>query len=106
MIYAIIMFATALLLLVLGFAIYRGHTGLIHDYHQEHIPQNDLPAYGREFSVGMFSMIGTFALSGIIPMFGESGGAVWASLGVLAVGFIVSFVILARVQKKFNGGFF
>ena len=97
MIYAIIMFATALLLLVLGFAIYRG---------QEHIPQNDLPAYGREFSVGMFSMSGTFALSGIIPMFGESGGAVWASLDVLAVGFIVSFVILARVQKKFNGGFF
>jgi hypothetical protein len=47
LIFAIIMSLTGLIFLGFGIAIYKGHTGLIHDYHQKNIPQNDLPAYGR-----------------------------------------------------------
>lgn len=105
-IYVVTMSLTALLFLGFGIAIYKGHTGLIHDYHQKHIAQKDLPAYGREFSVGMFTMSAALFLSGIIFLFGESKAVVLSSVAVMTVGLIISFVILAKVQKKYNGGFF
>lgn len=106
LLYASIMCGCAALFLALGFAIWRGHTGLIHDYHQTHIPKEKLPAYGRAFSGGMFSMSLTFLLTGVIPLFGDSRVLMTLSTCVMVVGFAVSFVIFARVQKKYNGGFF
>ena len=106
LIFAIIMSITGLIFLGFGIAIYKGHTGLIHDYHQKNIPQNDLPAYGRKFSAGMFTMSAALFVSGIISLFGESKPVVLTSVAVMTVGFIISFVIFARVQKKYNGGFF
>lgn len=106
LIFAIIMSLTGLIFLGFGIAIYKGHTGLIHDYHQKNIPQNDLPAYGRKFSAGMFTMSAALFVSGIISLFGESKPVVLTSVAVMTVGFIISFVIFARVQKKYNGGFF
>lgn len=106
LIFAIIMSLTGLIFLGFGIAIYKGHTGLIHDYHQKNISQNDLPAYGRKFSAGMFTMSAALFLSGIISMFGESKAVVLSSVAVMTVGFIISFVIFAKVQKKYNGGFF
>ena len=37
LVYSVIMFASAILFLALGIAIYRGNTKLIHEYHQSHI---------------------------------------------------------------------
>ena len=62
--------------------------------------------YGRAFSKGMFTICVTVFISGIIALFGENGAIVSACLIVLFVGLIVAFVILAKVQKKYNGGFF
>ena len=106
LLYALIMFGCAALFLALGIAIRRGHTGLIHDYHQTHIPKENLPAYGRAFSWGMFSMSLTLLLTGVIPLFGESKALMTLSTCVMMVGFVISFVILAKAQKKYNGGFF
>lgn len=105
-IYTCIMFGTALLFLVMGIAIYKGHTGLIHDYHRKNIPPSELPAYGREFSCGMFTITGTLLLSGMLSLAGEDGRCMTASAAVVFIGFGVSMIIFARVQKKYNGGFF
>lgn len=104
--YSIIMFAIAGLFLVLGIAIYKGNTKLIHDYHQTHVKESERREYGRDFAKGMFAICAALIVSGIIALFGEEGAIVTASLIVLVVGLIISFVILARVQKKYNGGFF
>lgn len=104
--YSIIMFVIAGLFLILGIAIYKGNTKLIHDYHQTHVKESERQEYGRAFAKGMFAICATLIVSGIIALFGEEGVTATASLIVLFVGFIVSFVILAKVQKKYNGGFF
>ena len=54
----------------------------------------------------MFAICAALIVSGIIALFGEEGVTVTAGLIVLLVGFTVSFAILAKVQKKYNGGFF
>ena len=106
LIFAIIMSLTGLIFLGFGIAIYKGHTGLIHDYHQKNIAEKDLPAYGKAFSVGMYIMSASLVLSGAISLLGESKMIVILSVAVLFLGFIVSFFVLAKVQKKYNGGFF
>jgi hypothetical protein len=106
LLYSIILFAVAALLFAVGASIHRGNTKLIHDYHQENVKESERGAYGRAFAKGIFALCVSFALSGILALFGESGAAFSASLFVLFAGVIVSSVILIRVQKKYNGGIF
>jgi hypothetical protein len=54
----------------------------------------------------MFAICATLIISGIVALFGEENAIIAASLTVLTAGLIVSFIILARVQKKYNGGSF
>jgi len=103
--YSILMFAIAVLFLVFGIAIYMGNTKLIHDYHQTHIKESERQEYGRAFSKGMFAIYATLIISGIVALFGEENAIIAASLTVLIAGLIVSFIILAKVQKKYNDGF-
>ena len=103
--YSILMFVIAAFFLIVGIAIYKGNTKLIHDYHQTHIKESERQEYGRAFAKGMFTICAALIISGIIALFGEEGTIIAASLIVLFAGLIVSFVILAKVQKKYNGGF-
>ncbi len=103
--YSIFMFVIAAFFLIVGIAIYKGNTKLIHDYHQTHVKESERQEYGRAFAKGMFTICATLIISGIIALFGEEGTIIAASLIVLFAGLIVSFVILAKVQKKYNGGF-
>lgn len=103
--YSIIMFAIAVLFLIFGITIHKGNTKLIHDYHQTHVKESERRQYGRAFAKGMFAICATLFISGIIALFGKEGAIVTASLIVMVAGLIVSFVILAKVQKKYNGGF-
>ena len=105
-IYTTVMFVTGALFFWIGTAVSKGHTRLIHDYHQKNIAEKDLPAYGKAFSVGMYIMSASLVLSGVISLLGESKMIVILSVAVLFLGFIVSFFVLAKVQKKYNGGFF
>ena len=63
--YAVLMWAIAALFLLLGLLIYHGKTGLIHEYHRERVRSEDMAAYGRAFSTGLFALAGTLVLSGI-----------------------------------------
>ena len=100
--YAIIMFTTALVFVILAVLIHKGKTELIHDYHQAKV--TDKIGYGKAFGKTMGVFAGSMALSGVISLLGES--VMWASVAVLLIGLAAGFVCMLFVQKKFNSGIF
>lgn len=86
------MFLVAVLFTVLGIAIYKGKTDLIHDYHQTKVTNKS--AYGKAFGKAMLVIATVMLLSGIIGLF--------KNLLMLAVG--ISCIV--AVQKKYNKGVF
>ena len=104
--YSIILFATAVLFLALGIAVYKGNMKLIHDYHQRNVRESERTEYGRAFAKGMFAICATLLISGIIALFGETDPIAAVSLIVLFAGLIVSGILIVKVQKKYNGGLF
>ena len=102
LIYAIILFVTAVVFGVMAVLIYKGKTEFIHDYHQTKV--TDKAGYGKAFGKAMAVMAGAMALSGVVSLLGEA--AMWSAVAVLMVGLITGIVIVVRVQKKYNGGVF
>ena len=105
-IYSVILFAAALVFFGLAAAIYRENTNLIHSYHQTHVEEADKKKYGRSFAKGLFVLAIAMVLSGVTALFGETVPVAALSVGVLLTGMAVAFLMLAKVQKEFNGGFF
>ena len=105
MFYSILMLAVGVLFFGFAIAIYRGNTDLIHSYHQTNVKEEDKEKYGKAFSKGMFILAVSLVLSGLIALLGESVPIVIASIIILVVGFIAAFIVISKVQKKFNGGF-
>lgn len=101
-IYAIILFATAVIFSFVAVLIYKGKTNLIHDYHQTKV--TDKAGYGKAFGKAMAVMAVAMALSGAVSLLGDT--AMWIAVVVLAVGLIAGFAAIVRVQKKYNGGVF
>ena len=106
LIYSIITLAFSLPFVWLGIRINRGDLYLIHDYHQKTVKAEEIGAYGKAFSKGMFGMAASMILSGVVALFGESKSFMIASLVVLFLGFAISIAVLLRVQKKYNNGLF
>ena len=102
--YSIIMFLAAVLFAVLGVAIYRGKTDLIHDYHQTNV--TDKYAYGKSFGKAMLVISTALLLSGIISLLGDSEKITSVAVTVLIVGLIIGFICIFCVQKKYNNGVF
>ena len=101
-VYTIVMFAVAAIFAVLAVLIYKGKTGLIHDYHQTKVTDKD--GYGKAFGKAMAVLAAAMALSGAVSLFGE--GVMWIAVAVLLAGFLIGSVAIVRVQKKYNGGMF
>ncbi|MEG0751701.1 MAG: DUF3784 domain-containing protein [Oscillospiraceae bacterium] len=99
-IYSIIMFAMALLMIVVGILVYRGKTELIHDYHQTKV--TDKKAYGKAMGKALAGISVPLVTTGIVAFFTAS---VLPTL-VLIVGIIISLISLILVQKKYNGRLF
>ena len=100
-IYSIILFLVAALFTVLGIAIYRGRTDLIHDYHQTKV--TDKSAYGKAFGKAMFVIAIALLLSGIIGLFDNF--AILA-VAVLIIGLVIGLGYIVAVQRKYNKGIF
>ena len=98
--FSIIMFAIALLFIVLGILIYRGRTELIHDYHQTRV--KDKKAYGRAMGKALIGVSVPMIVSGVIALFTTSA----LVTVILVVGLTISFIPMVIVQKKYNGGVF
>ena len=61
--YSIILLIVAAAFVVMGIAIYRGKTDLIHDYHQTKV--TDKSAYGKAFGKAMLVIAAIIILAGL-----------------------------------------
>ena len=104
LLYAIVMFAAAALIMGFARAIYRGRTDLIHEYHRTRV--QDHRAYGKAFgkALSLFSL-GSF-FSGVFSLLGDSHTVISLAIGALLLGFCSSTACLYKVQKKYNNGLF
>ena len=102
--YSIIMFLTAVLFVVIGVAIYRGKTNLIHDYHQTNI--TDKSAYGKSFGKAMFIISTALLLSGIVSLLENSEKNTLIAVAVLIVGLIIGFICIFWCRKNIIMVFF
>ena len=101
LLYSIIMFLVAVLFTVLGIAIYKGKTDLIHDYHQTKV--TDKSAYGKAFGKAMLVIATVMLLSGIIGLFKN---LLMLAVAILIIGLVVGIGCIVAVQKKYNKGVF
>ena len=95
------MFLVSALFTVLGIAIYKGKTNLIHDYHQTKI--TDKSAYGKAFGKAMLLIATVMLLSGIIGLFEK---LLILAVAILIIGFVLGIGCIVAVQKKYNKGVF
>ena len=102
--YSIIMFLAAIPITIISIAIYRGKTGLIHDYHQTKV--TDKTAYGKAFGRAMFVVSAALLLSGIIGLLGTSEVFATIAAAVLFIGLFIGIALIIAVQKKYNNGMF
>ena len=101
LVYSIIMFLISALFTVLGIAIYKGKTDLIHDYHQTKV--TDKSAYGKAFGKAMLLIATVMLLSGIIGLFEK---LLILAVAILIIGFVLGICCIVAVQKKYNKGVF
>ncbi|MBR2013721.1 MAG: DUF3784 domain-containing protein [Clostridia bacterium] len=101
LVYSIIMFLVSALFTVLGIAIYKGKTDLIHDYHQTKVTNKS--AYGKAFGKAMLLIATVMLLSGIIGLFEK---LLILAVAILIIGFVLGIGCIVAVQKKYNKGVF
>ena len=101
LLYSIIMFLIAVLFIILGIAIYKGKTDLIHDYHQTKV--TDKSAYGKAFGKAMLVIATAMLLSGMIGLFKN---LLMLAVAILIIGLVVGIGCIVAVQKKYNKGVF
>ena len=101
LVYSISMFLVSALFTVLGIAIYKGKTDLIHDYHQTKV--TDKSAYGKAFGKAMLLIATVMLLSGIIGLFEK---LLILAVAILIIGFVLGMGCIVAVQKKYNKGIF
>ena len=95
------MFLVAVLFTVLGIAIYKGKTDLIHDYHQTKVTNKS--AYGKAFGKALLVIATVMLLSGIIGLFKN---LLMLAVAILIIGLVVGIGCIVAVQKKYNKGVF
>ena len=101
LVYSIIMFLVSALFTVLGIAIYKGKTDLIHDYHQTKV--TDKSAYGKAFGKAMLLIATVMLLSGIIGLFEK---LLILAVAILIIGLVIGIGCIVAVQRKYNKGVF
>ncbi|MEG0693795.1 MAG: DUF3784 domain-containing protein [Oscillospiraceae bacterium] len=99
-VYSIIMFVMAVIMIAVGILVYSGKTELIHDYHQTRV--KDKKAYGKAMGKALTGIAIPLIITGVIALFTTST----LPTLVLIFGLILSFIPLFIVQKKHNGGMF
>ena len=101
LVYSIIMFLVSALFTVLGIAIYKGKTDLIHDYHQTKV--KDKSAYGKAFGKAMLVIATVMLLSGLMGLFENFG---LLAVVILIIGLVIGISCIVAVQRKYNNGVF
>ena len=104
--YSLILFPVGALFIVLGVLIYRGHTSLVHSYHQERV--TDKPAYGRAMGKAVAGIGISALVSGAVSLFPLAPMDTRVSVAaiVFVAGFAGCFIWILVIQQKYNGGLF
>jgi len=102
--YSVITILVAVLFMLLGIAIYKGKTDLIHSYHQTKVA--DKAAYGKAFGKSLLLIAVVTLFSGIIGLVGDSDAIAVIAVAVLIVGIGVGIGCIFAVQRKYNKGVF
>lgn len=105
LVFALILFAVSAAAFLIGLALLRGKTELIHEYHQKNVTDRDRRRYAKAYAAAFFVMAGALLAAGAAALFnGEHVLAV--SLGLLFAGLAAGLALLIRAQIRFNGGIF
>lgn len=99
----LIMFTSSVMVMVLGFVIWkRGKTDLIMSYHQNNI--KDIEGYGNAMGKTIFSMGIITLITGFLFLFNNLSE--WISLGFMFSGITICIIQIVRIQRKYNRGVF
>ena len=99
-IYALIMFLCAGLILPLGIQIFRGNISLIQVYHRARVKKP--LAYAKAFGAAMLALSAVLALSGAAALLKLT----WPAVLIAVAGTAGCIAALYFIQKKYNGGVF
>ena len=102
LLFTLLMGFSAMIYFVLGLLIYRGRADLIHSYHQHRV--TDKEGYCRAYGITMMGMAAGMAVSGGLSLFGVTAAAQATAILICVV--VVGALLLAAIQKKYNGGLF
>ena len=100
MLFSIILFIVSVFFCILGIAVYKGRTDLIHEYHQTNVL--DKSAYGKAMGKSLLVFSITLLTSGIVDLFGKTNGISFISIIILFVGLIIGSICIIKTQIKFN----
>lgn len=96
---AIVEFAVGAMCIVMGVLLWKKQKlSLLHDYHYQHVKEEDIPAYARRMGLGIIAIGAGIAVTGVLELC--LSPLWWVPL---AAGFAVGIVILIAAQKKYNG---
>lgn len=95
----IIELAVGAVCIVLGLLLWiKQKVSILHDYHYQHVKQEDLPAYARQMGIGLILIGAGIVITGVLNLVGS---ALWW-LPLLA-GFVLGIIVICIAQKKYNG---
>ena len=96
---SIIDFAVGLTCIILGLLIWKKQKiSILHSYHYKNVKQEDIPAYTRLMGIGNIIIGAGICLTGLLNI--ACPKAWWIPM---VGGFVVGFIIIYKVQKKYNG---
>lgn len=96
MVYTFMFLTIALLLLFIGWFIYRGKT--IHLFERHQISLKDHSAFGKVVGRSMIILSLFCVLSGILELYFDN----WVPIIILVIGLIYFFYVIERLQKRYN----
>ena len=99
---AAIELAAGAIFIVLGVLLWKKQmVSILHDYHYQHVKQDDIPAYTKQMGLGLILMGAGMIITGLLTL---ASSAVWWV--PLLAGFVSGLFILFMAQKKYNGSVF
>ena len=99
---AAIELAVGAIFIVLGVLLWKKQmVSILHDYHYQHVKQDDIPAYTKQMGLGLILMGAGMIITGLLTL---ASSAVWWV--PLLAGFVSGLFIFFMAQKKYNGSVF
>ena len=92
-----------IIMIVLGLIVWKKQkTSLVHDYHCTKVSAENVEKYCATMGKGIILIGAGLIGCGVINYF----ASMIYGFSILAVSFIIAFVIMGKAQKKYNGGWF